>query len=878
MSEERKPVAAADETPALNSKRGFGPAGAALVSAVIAFILIFAVFAVFGYAPFGNRILLYSDGDYQYFDLILYYKRVFAGEASFFYTLGKSLGGNGYAVFAYYLASPVMLLSLLFKAEDTALCMNIISAMKIALASGTAAYALTGRFPDRKSGRAVYAVLIAVSYGMSQFMLSQTCNMMWLDGAVMLPLVILGTYRLVKGKSGLLICLSIALSLLFNWYTGILNCMFSACWLLFEMFVCRARLIKSILRYAAYMMAGILTSGIILLPVLLIQADRTHGSGGLKELLMPGIVGNPASLISDYSPGMVCIKGYCSLFAGSLVLIGVLLFFLCGSFDRRTKAAVLVMMVFTAMTYFFRPLVTVFSIFRNVESYWYRYSYMGIFLLCLAAAAFFLKGDGVRPGPAILSAAVFSLLSVLFNLLFKEKTLQYIFKANVKYVTGMTLSSDMQYALSKIVLPVIFTLILLPALAGKKGLGSAPASALVALFTAAELVLAGGMLLAFYSSDRAEETALYVRQEKELVEKVKAGDRDGFYRILQTSERSKASTGNTANYNEGLGYGFNSVSSFVSDPEESQGEFLARLGFPFHSETITVTSSPILPAESLIGVRYVLSEFDCPGMEKMTSDSDFKNVYKNPYCLPAAFTTASEPGGDAAENPFEYQNEVYSAITGEKTRLFSPAAYSAIRADKKTEFQIAVPEGRYILYGRLLPDEGVSGDTDINGVYGLTTGKFLSPDVFVIPLSPDSHYASVTIGTTGNIRPEFYILDMDRFEDCIAAVRKKGALKTDIRAGHAEITADASSEGEKLYVSVPYDASWKVTVNGKNVTPETFGGCMMLIPLEKGENAIVMNYRPPYMTAGLISSAAGLLMCVCLAVIHQKKTRTEKQK
>ena len=84
MSEERKPVAAADETPALNSKMGFGPAGAALVSAVIAFILIFAVFAVFGYAPFGNRILLYSDGDYQYFDLILYYKRVFAGEDSFF--------------------------------------------------------------------------------------------------------------------------------------------------------------------------------------------------------------------------------------------------------------------------------------------------------------------------------------------------------------------------------------------------------------------------------------------------------------------------------------------------------------------------------------------------------------------------------------------------------------------------------------------------------------------------------------------------------------------------------------------------------------------------------------------------------------------------
>ena len=120
MSKEIKSANAESDAPALKKKeRGLGSMGIAFISFLSAAVLITVIFAAFGYAPFGSRALLYSDADYQYFDLVLYYKRVLAGDDSFFYTFGKSLGGNNYAVFAYYLASPVMLLSLLFRPEDT---------------------------------------------------------------------------------------------------------------------------------------------------------------------------------------------------------------------------------------------------------------------------------------------------------------------------------------------------------------------------------------------------------------------------------------------------------------------------------------------------------------------------------------------------------------------------------------------------------------------------------------------------------------------------------------------------------------------------------------------------------------------------------------
>ena len=881
MEKARKPSEPVSEKPALEkTKRRAKPAELALISAACAFLLVFCIFALLGYAPFGNRSLLYSDAGYQYYDLLLYYKRVFAGEESFFYSFGKSLGGNNYAVFAYYLASPAVLLSLIFKPEDTALFLNILAAVKFALAAATAAYALSERFVDREDGRAPYAVMIAVSYGLSQYMLSQTCNVMWLDGAIMLPLAILGTYRIVKGRSGLLLCVSIALGLIFNWYTGIINCMFSAFWLLFEIALLKARLIRSMLRYAAYMLSGILISGVILVPALLILSDRSHGSGQLKELLMPRFIGNPLSLISNYAAGVISIKGGCSLYAGSLVLFGVMLFFLCKTFDKRTKIVTAIFLLFTAMSYVFQPLVTVFSIFRNVESYWYRYSYTGIFLLCFIAAFCFLKGNGFKAYQPLVTGTVFAALSILFTILFHNMIQRFIYAENLNFTYGIFMETVPSVAVSKVVPSLIFAVVLFLMIVVKKKIGPDFKASVVFIVLALEMVLTSGLMLHFYSTEQVALTSDYVKKEIELVEKVKASDEGGFYRVVQTSGRSDAKTGNPASYNEGLAYGFNAITSFISDPEEAQGEFLARLGYPFYSETITVTSSPILPADSLLGVRYVLSEYDCPGMQKITDFEGFKNAYKNPYCLPAAFVASDVTGKTVAMNPFEYQNQVYSDITGEQVTLYRPAEFTAVEEKKQTEFKVLLPEGNYILYGRLsiTDGDGDGADTDINGVYALTTDRFLSPDVFVIPVSAEDPYASVKVFSTFHVSAEFYILDLDAFGETVRKIREKQAQSADIRAGYVKVTAEGSADGEKLFISVPYDASWKVKRNGSEIVPETFGGCMTVVTLQKGMNEITMEYHPPYMTAGIAVSCAGIVMTVAAAFIYAKKGRSAKEK
>ena len=262
-------------------------------------------------------------------------------------------------------------------------------------------------------------------------------------------------------------------------------------------------------------------------------------------------------------------------------------------------------------------------------------------------------------------------------------------------------------------------------------------------------------------------------------------------------------------------------------------------------------------------------------MVKITDNKDFKNAYKNPYCLPAAFKVESAPVVSSPKSPFEYMNEVYSEILGEEVMIFGPAEFTAVKEEKLTEFRVLLPGDRCLVYGRLLPGDNVTADTEINGVYKLTTGNFLSPDAFVVPFSSGEQYASVKAFTGKDISAEFYILDLDAFEEAVSGIRAKQAKSIDIREGYVKITADAAGDGEKLFISIPYDPSWTVTVNGKTVVPDTFDGCMTLVTLEKGTNEIVMEYRTPYMIQGALASASGLVLALAAGLVCAKRNKNQ---
>lgn len=78
-----------------------------------------------------------------------------------------------------------------------------------------------------------------------------------------------------------------------------------------------------------------------------------------------------------------------------------------------------------------------------------------------------------------------------------------------------------------------------------------------------------------------------------------------------------------------------------------------------------ITNTSIIPADSLMGIKYVISSLDINGLEKIENIDmiNGKYVYKNPYALPVAFIYENtDYNYGEVKNPFEFQNSIYSAL------------------------------------------------------------------------------------------------------------------------------------------------------------------------------------------------------------------------
>ncbi|MDF9445391.1 YfhO family protein [Limosilactobacillus mucosae] len=196
-------------------------------SFLISFFLMLSILMLTKYAPFGNKSLAGMDANIQYLDFFAYYKDLLARKTGIF-SMSYLLGGDNTTTLAYYLASPLNLIILFFKKNQLNTFYSFLYIIKVSLASFTITFFLQQRFPKIKS---FYVVILAISYAFIQYDLAQASNIIWLDGVYLLPILLLGIYKIIDDPKSLLgkflIIGGVGCSLIFNWYTGIINCLFS---------------------------------------------------------------------------------------------------------------------------------------------------------------------------------------------------------------------------------------------------------------------------------------------------------------------------------------------------------------------------------------------------------------------------------------------------------------------------------------------------------------------------------------------------------------------------------------------------------------------------------------------------------------------------
>ena len=825
-------------------------------------VILLIIYLSKGYAPWGLESLAWNDANIQYLDLFAGLKNALEGGYSSWYSFAKGLGGNLFADFSYYLASPLNLLVVFFKKTELHSFLDILIALKLSLAAFTMSIFLCKRTHNKLRGS--YNVMLSASYALSSYCIAQSSNVMWLDGVYTLPLMLWGVYQCIWDRNSFLLTFATALSIVFNWYTGAVNCLFTAIWGGLELYLYyddyQASVKVCLVRFAHLALCGIcgvLIGFVIICPTLSVLQDSTRGHINLR-LLKLGFNGNPVTALTNNVIGAKSSREQVALFCGSFAWLGLLGYF-AERGSSRQKTALAVMLIGVVLSFYWQWMFAIFSLMKDATSYWFRYAYIGVFTVIFISAQYYQLPEEERDFSKLLRVAgIWSLFLLLFN---KEKT-------------GHDLSLITMTASSCLFLVYAFILY-------RKLKRSCWASYVVMLLLCAvgvELGYNAEQLFKDYKSRGGEVLRFqhYQREEQALIDDLKKKD-VGFYRISQTRGRFVHGNNLTAYYNDPLNFNYRSLSVYTSSPDDAQRHLLHKFGYRINGENMNIVNTCILPADSFLGVKYVLSHLRFNGLEQV-SDIQARNdkvVYLNPNALPPAFLCGIEQvhsfvgRGFSGGNPFLYQNQVFKSLAKLNEDVFISLPVKTKKGKTRVNYELELPAGDYIYYGNIAWKTQNPSSIYVNGKFVTAYSRWTAPSVFHIPVGEGDRKTQIVLHMARDEMPafvQFYALDIKALERLSKTIQAQKADHFAAEDGHV-VAKVHGTKGQVLFTLIPYNKGWKITRNGAVIKPMLFEDCLIMVPLVEGENRIEMVFSLPGAKWGIIGSVIGIVMLICFCLL-----------
>ena len=167
--------------------------------------------------------ILHSDAYYQYYPFLLDFRRNILSGEGLLYTWNIGMGVDYIGLFAYYLGSPLNWLTLLMPESWVLDYYTFMVPVRMGFAGLFFSIFLKNTF--RRNDLSI--ALFGSFYGMCAWALGYMWNVMWLDTFALLPLVVLGTVKLLKERKFILYTVSLFFSLIINYYIGFFTCIFT---------------------------------------------------------------------------------------------------------------------------------------------------------------------------------------------------------------------------------------------------------------------------------------------------------------------------------------------------------------------------------------------------------------------------------------------------------------------------------------------------------------------------------------------------------------------------------------------------------------------------------------------------------------------------
>ncbi|HFI0463670.1 TPA: YfhO family protein [Streptococcus suis] len=850
-----------------------------------------SLFAIFLYAnqiyPLGDRAITTIDFSQQYLDFLLGYKHtLLTSPGQILYSFSKGLGGEMMGHWAYYLMSPFNLLLLLVPDNLFIQAMTGLTYIKGLAMSLSMAYYLFKRYGHQPG----LVILLSLSYAWSSYVVLYQLNIMWLDSLILLPLLVHALEKnLMQQNKSLAYLLLLTCTITLSYYLAFMIAIFLSLYACYFLALHSRSVRQAIKGYLDFVLQSLLAVGLssfVLFPVvhsLLLNKSQSASSDWTFKTNFP--YWQVLSRLFNGAFTFDAIKtGPAPLYAGSLIFIGLLLFYLQGQIRIKEKVMVSLILAFYWLSMWLSPLSLLMHGGINPVWYPYRYSFVLIFFVILLAA----KG---------LSLA-------LTNKLYLWQTLSLILivSANTGLVAYYREAAIYLQPINLLVTLAFFAIIIMIfEIPWSHHRLQVLALAMVVLVDLASNSL---FLSREFSYPNLQQIQSYHESQLSLLSQVPTQDYG--QRLVKTFDRTP---------NESYSQAYMGMSSFDSTLDAKSNQLFGYLGLvdpqanigyyggiPMIDDFFSV-SQIIRATDQTQDTIYYQNMSHSPGDVWQAKSMGMFDLYqKNP-----AFSLGTLVKGDLMQTGDLLQAHQPTLNQDAILKLINPQValsdfYQEVNLDQvatKNLDLIREEPGQYRTYKSQVLDPfaqekgWIDYSFEIDGMnpYFLTIPSqlggnrvdiYLDGQVLNFPQSFKSRqvlYLGLVgqSGTSHQLRLRFHHLQLSfnpirvyRFDqaaylDFIQATKHQSLEITEMGASTIKGIVQEAESGDSMLFTLPYDSQWQAKINNQPVqTFPALNDTLLAIPLVPGPNEIELSYFPKALIYGTIVSLLTCISVFCL--------------
>ena len=169
----------------------------------------------------------------QYMPFIASIRYFFENPGNLLFNWNYCLGGNYMGVVAYYLGSPLNLLTIFWDLSDIADAMLMLELVKAGLCGLTMCFLLKTKCQEEKK-MSIQVLVFSTCYALMSYAIVYSMCTMWIDAMIILPVVIWGIDCLLQGKNGFGFLIGIVYIFIANYYMSYMVGVFSAFYFVFR--------------------------------------------------------------------------------------------------------------------------------------------------------------------------------------------------------------------------------------------------------------------------------------------------------------------------------------------------------------------------------------------------------------------------------------------------------------------------------------------------------------------------------------------------------------------------------------------------------------------------------------------------------------------